>query len=114
MNIMKPAPALAGGLAAVAATIFMVCAAPVASADQNMYLNELQGKLFVSLTNNQALQLGNAACGAMRSAINSGMSMGKARHQGDLAVANAAQQIGIDIDLASAMHVTEEAEHNLC
>ena len=101
-------------LTAVAATGFMLCAAPVASADQNMYLNELQGKLFVSLTNNQALQLGNAACGAMRSAINSGMSMGKARHQGDLAVANAAQQIGIDIDLASAMHVTEEAENNLC
>jgi hypothetical protein len=93
--------------------VYAVCCA-VASADQNMYLNELQGKLFVSLTNNQALQLGNAGCGAMRSAINSGMSMGKARHQGDLAVANAAQQIGIDIDLASAMHVTEAAEHNLC
>ena len=81
-------------LTAVAATGFMLCAAPVASADQNMYLNELQGKLFVSLTNNQALQLGNAACGAMRSAINSGMSIGKARHQGDLAVANAAQADG--------------------
>jgi len=72
----------------------MLCAAPVASADQNMYLNELQGKLFVSLTNNQALHLGNAACGAMGSAINSGMSMGNARHQGDLAVANAAQADG--------------------
>ena len=67
-----------------------------------------------SLTNNQALQLGNATCGAMRSAISLGMSMGKARHQGDLAVANAAQQIGISVDLASAMHVTESAEHNLC
>ena len=44
-------------LTAVAATGFMLCAAPVASADQNMYLNELQGKLFVSLTNNQALHL---------------------------------------------------------
>ncbi|MGO9654688.1 hypothetical protein [Mycobacterium sp.] len=103
-------------LIAVAATGFLLCAAPVASADQSMYLNELQGKgkLFVSLTNDQALQLGNAACGAMRSAINSGMSMGNARHQGDLAVANAAQQGGIDIDLASAMHVTEAAENNLC
>lgn len=105
---------LVGAVVATIAIGLMLCAAPIASADQNMYLNELQGKLFVSLTNNQALQLGNAACGAMRSAINSGMSMGKARHQGDLAVANAAQQIGIDIDLASAMHVTEEAENNLC
>ena len=103
------------GTAAVGTAIgLMLCAAPVASADQNMYLNELQGQLFVPLTNNQALQLGNAGCGAMRSAINSGMSMGKARHQADLAVANAAQQIGITIDLASAMHVTEAAEHNLC
>ena len=40
--------------------------------------------------------------------------MANARHQGDLAVANAAQQIGIDIDLASEMNVTQAAEHNLC
>lgn len=102
------------GLAALLATGIALVATPSALADQNMYLNELQGKLFVSLTNNQALQLGNAACGAMRSGINSGMSMGNARHQGDLAVAAAADQLGINIDLASAMHVTEAAEHNLC
>jgi Protein of unknown function (DUF732) len=104
------------GLIAVAATGFLLCVAPVASADQSMYLNELHGahKLFVPLTNDQALQLGNAACGAMRSGINSGMSMANARHQGDLAVANAAQRIGIDIDLASEMNVTQAAENNLC
>jgi hypothetical protein len=103
-------------LAAVAATGLSLCVTPVAIADQSMYLNELHGAhtLFVPLTDSQALQLGNAACGAMRSGINSGMSMANARHQGDLAVANAAQQIGIDIDEASTMHVTEAAEHNLC
>ncbi len=103
-------------LVAMTASGILLCAAPVASADENMYLNELHGEhmLFVPLTNDQALQLGHAACGAMRSAISSGMSMANARHQGDLAVANAAQQIGIDIDEASAMHVTEAAEHDLC
>lgn len=100
--------------AALAAAGLALGAPPTAFADQNMYLNELQGKLFVSLTANQALQLGNAACGAIRSGINSGMSMGSARHQGDLAVAAAADQLGISIDQASAMHVTEAAEHNLC
>ena len=41
---------LRGLVGAVVATIaigLMLCAAPIASADQNMYLNELQGKLFV-------------------------------------------------------------------
>lgn len=90
--------------AALVATGLALGVAPAAFADQNMYLNELQGKLFVSLTANQATQLGNAACGAIRSGINAGMSMGSARHQGDLAVAAAANQLGI----------SKAAEHNLC
>ena len=41
------------------------------------------------------------------------MSMGKARHQGDLAVAAAADRLGFNVDLADSTHVTEAAEHNL-
>ena len=103
-----------GAVAVATATALTLWSPTVAFADQSTYLEELQGKLFVTLTTGQALQLGSAACGAMRAAINSGMSMGKARHQGDLAVANEANQIGVGVDLASAMHITEAAEHNLC
>lgn len=103
---------------AVAALVGAIGAAPIAHADESMYLSQIRqpNKLFTSLTNDQLLRLGYVACNAIRVNMANGMSMASARNQADQAVASSATgQMGLSsIDRASAMHITEEAEHNLC
>lgn len=100
---------------AIAAAALLV-SAPTAHADEGMYLQQIRqpNKLFIEVTNSQLLKLGYAACGAMRSAMNAGMSMASARAQADQTVAQTANVMGLESDLASNMHITEEAENNLC
>ena len=91
-------------------------AAPVAHADQNMYLQQIRepNRLFITITNSQLLRLGYVACDTMRVNINGGMSMAQARGQADKAVAQGAYSMGLESDRASNMNITSAAEDNLC
>lgn len=106
------------GVLAVALVVGVFGPVPVAHADESMYLQQIRqpNKLFVSVTNAQLLRLGYVACDSIRVNMNNGMSMASARNQADQAVASSATgELGLSyIDRASVMHITEEAEHNLC
>lgn len=99
-----------------AALFSLFGAVPTAHADESMYLQQIRqpNKVFISATNSQLLKLGYAACGAMRSALNQGMSMSSARSQADQAVAQTAYAMGLGSDRATNMNITQEAEGNLC
>ncbi|MCP9276992.1 hypothetical protein [Mycolicibacterium arenosum] len=100
------------------ALIGLLGAAPPAIADEGLYLNQMRqkNKLFVDLTNEQLLQLGYVACKAMQTSLRSGTSIAIARGQSDRSVASAAtDSLGLsDIDRASVMHITQDAEDFLC
>jgi len=106
------------GAVVVAAVVGMLGVAPLANADESTYLNQMRqkNKLFVALTNDQLIQLGYVACKIMRSSVSSGTSVAIARSHSDKAVAATARgTLGVrDIDLASVMHITQDAEDYLC
>lgn len=104
------------GSVVAAVMMALLGTAPTALADENSYLQQMRqpNKVFIRVTNNQLLKLGYAACSAMRSAINAGMSMAQARSQGDGAVAQLAYAMGLESDRATNMNITQEAEGNLC
>lgn len=104
---------------AVAAMVAMLGAtAPLANADESVYLNQIRqkNKLFVDLTNDQLIRLGYVACKTLQASISSGMTVGNARSQADQAVASSATGgLGLSyIDRASVMHITQDAEDYLC
>ena len=72
----------AAAVFAVAVT-FTLAGAPIACADESMYLNQVANTLSVYLTPSQALKLGNVACKAVHSATANGMTLGKARAAAD-------------------------------
>ena len=105
------------GAVVVAAVVGMLGVAPLANADESTYLNQMRqkNKLFVDLTNDQLIRLGYVACKTMRASISSGTSVAIARSHSDKAVASTAGTLGVsDIDLASVMHITQDAEDYLC
>lgn len=97
-------------------TRFWPCETPTARAAENGYLRQLRqpNMLFISATDRQLLALGRTACNAMRSALDAGAPIARARSQADQAVAMAAHAMGLESDRASNMHITEEAERHLC
>ena len=103
-------------LAATAALLVtgLLSTAPAAEADQNMYLNEIDQRIDTPLSIEQALQLGQVACNAIRQGINAGLSMGKARAQADEAVGQAQNSMGIGLNMAEGMFLVEAAEDQLC
>jgi hypothetical protein len=100
------------GLAIVAG--MGVAGAPAASADEGMFLDEVHQKVDYPLTDAQAFSLGHTACDAIRDGINSGLSLGKSRAKADQAVGWAQNGMGLSMDLADGMFLTEAAEHQLC
>ena len=104
-----------GGIAAFAIGLF---GAPVADASVDIYLDEVRAKVESPLTDAEALQLGNAACDAMRAGLADGLTFGQARHKADQAVGYAAQQLGIDggmgLTLPDGIFLVEAAENQLC
>lgn len=107
----RVAPALVA-LASVAALSF----APAAHADENLYLQQMRepGKLFVGVTNNQLLRLGYVACDVMRSTTASGLPISAGRSASDKAVASMMNSMGLAVDRASFMNITQDAEDYLC
>ena len=106
------------GAVVVAAVVGMLGVAPLANADESTYLNQMRqkNKLFVALTNDQLIRLGYVACKTMRTSMSSGNSVATARSHSDQAVASTATGIlGLSqLDRASAMHITQDAEDYLC
>jgi hypothetical protein len=74
-------------VALIAATLGMaaIATAPLSVATVDLYLKEVRAKVAAHLTDAQALQLGNVACGALRAGVEKGLSFGKARHEADQA-----------------------------
>ena len=107
----KVAPALIA-FASVAA----LSVAPAAIADDSVYLQQMRepGKLFIEVTNSQLLTLGNIACEVMRSKVSEGLSIAVARSYSDKAVASTMNSMGLDVDRASFMNITQDAEDYLC
>jgi hypothetical protein len=106
---------IASALAVVTGFAAVGLAAP-AHADESMYLQEMRepNKLFVQITDSQLLRLGYLACEVMRSKIADGLPMSGARSFSDKAVASAMNSMGVDVDRASYMHITQDAEDFLC
>ncbi len=107
----KSAPALA-----VFISFAAVSFAPPAQADEGLYLQQIRepGKLFVQVTDSQLLKLGYLACEVMQSKIASGSPIPNARSASDKAVASAMYSMGVDVDRASFMNITQDAEDYLC
>jgi len=103
----------AAAVFAVAVT-FTLAGAPIACADENMYLNQVANTLSVSLTPSQALKLGNVACKAVHSATANGMTLGKARAAADDAVGWAQNDMGLGLSMADGMHLVDAAVDQLC
>ena len=109
-------------LAALAACLVALAGAPPAAADETSYLRELRAKVEAPLTDSEALQLGSAACGAMRSALDSGASFGQARSAADQAVGHSARALTVDggfgpgagLSMPDGMFLVEAAENQLC
>ncbi len=91
-------------------------AAPVATADEDTFLDQIRqkNKLSMSATNGQLLRLGYVACQTMTVSINNGTTMGSARHAADDAVAAEANRMGLQPNMPSVMHITQDAEDYLC
>ncbi|MCV7401303.1 hypothetical protein H7K24_14190 [Mycobacterium fragae] len=98
--------------ATVALTALLI--APAARADENQYLNQVANTVRVVLTRSQALDLGNTACQAVRSAVANGATLGNARAQADQAVGYAQQNMGLGLSEADGMHLVDAAVDQLC
>ncbi len=103
----------AAAVFAVAVT-FTLAGAPIACADESMYLNQVANTLSVYLTPSQALKLGNVACKAVHSATANGMTLGKARAAADDAVGWAQSDMGLGLSMADGMHLVDAAVDQLC
>ena len=88
--------------------------APAAYADQGTYLQQIHGQISTPLTDAQAIQLGQVACGAIRGSVNAGLSMGQARSKADAAVGAAQNSMGIGLNMAEGMILVQTAEDQIC
>lgn len=88
--------------------------APLANANAEFYLEEVRAKVDIPLTDDQAIQLGNVACAALRAGVEKGLTFGKARNEADQAVGYASQQLGLGLSMPDGMFLVEAAEGQLC
>jgi len=98
----------------VAVALLAVVGAPIASADEGMYLDEVRQKVRAPLTDAQALQLGQVACNAIREGVKSGLSLGSSRAKADDAVGRAQHDLGLSLSMPDGMFLVEAAGHQLC
>lgn len=98
--------------ASLGATSLLI--APTAAASVELYLQEVRAKVDAPLTDAEAIELGNVACGALNSGVQSGLTFGKARHHADQAVGYASQSLGIGLSMPDGMFLVEVAEDQLC
>lgn len=101
-------------LALIALALLVVVGAPIASADEGMYLDEVRQKVEAPLTDAQAFQLGQVACDAIRDGVTSGLSLGSSRAKADDAVGRAQHDLGLSLSMPDGMFLVEAAEHQLC
>lgn len=88
--------------------------APTAAASAELYLQEVRAKVEAPLTDAEAIELGNVACGALSAGVQSGLTFGKARYQADQAVGYASQRLGVGLSMPDGMFLVEAAEDQLC
>lgn len=98
----------------MAAAGIALAGAPVAAADDYMYLSEIQQKVEAPLSAEQAVQLGHVACEAIKDGVASGLSLGSSRAKADDAVGYAQQDLGLALSMPDGMFLVEAAEHQLC
>lgn len=107
------------GIAAAVAvlSILPLLVGGTARADTNSFLREAHAKAETPITDAQALQLGQVACGLLRKGAD-GQTIPASRADSDKAVGGEARRLGISggegLDRATIMWLTEAAEHELC